>query len=374
MLDKYIIEQAEYFERLYREIETNILVELAKMLSNNAITSTMIYELNRLKDLNLLDRNVIEQLSEITGKPMYEIIQTMEKIGFDSIDFPLYRKAYNENILFNSIDDLDLQPYISRTTDTTFKLIKSVETKARENTFKAFREVLDKTLIQTNAGLITHNQGMISAVKELNKIGVRSATYMSKNKEIHHQLESVMKRVIRTEFIKVSNDVSHEVGIDLGVETWYITQHFGARDKVVNDEYENHAKWQGTVVTTKELYDIAGYGEMLGLGGINCRHRHYAYIEGLSVKPPKQLNQEENSRIYALTQKQRRLEREIRYAKREVLMLEQFEQSIDDVAQATKDAKKVVRLRQATMRKFIDDNSDVLRRNYQNEKVVNINN
>ena len=366
-LDKYITDRARHFELIYRDIETEILIEIAKMINDNGITASGQYKLERLNELIGLDRNVIETLSQITGKPMQEIISTMNTIGFGSIDFTMYRKAYEVGAITKSIDHIILQPYIDRTTETTYKLIKSVETKAKEQSFKQFRAVIDKATIEVNNGIKTPAQAMIDSVKQLNKQGIRSATYMSKDKEIHHQLESVMLRTIRTEFIKVSNDTSHNVGIDLGVEHWYITQHLGARDKGTG--YENHALWQGTVVTTEELETVAGYGEITGLGGINCRHRHYAHIPGVSVEPPPRIDLEENSRVYALTQKQRRLERDVRSAKREVLMLQQFEQSIDDVAQAVKESKQEVRRRQAILKKFVDSNSE-LRRNYTNEKVI----
>lgn len=365
MLDKYIDERALYFEKIYRDIELETLINVARMIKNNGLNQTGIYQLEQLNKMLGLDRNVLEVIAKISGKPLEEILATMNTIGFGSIDFTMYRKAYEIGALPKTIDNLVLQPYIDKTSDITYKLIKSVELSARENVFKQFREQIDKATIETLNGIKTPNKAMVDAVRNLNKQGIRSATYMSKDKEVHHQLESTMLRVIRTEFIKVSNDVAHEVGMDLGVGHWYITQHLGARDKGTG--HENHASWQGTVVTTEELETIAGYGYITGLGGINCRHRHYAHIIGVSPDPPEQIDLEENAEVYALQQRQRLLERRVREAKREVLMIRELGDN-EEVLDELKKSEALVKKRQKQLRDFVNTNG--LKRNYGNEKVV----
>ncbi len=68
------------------------------------------------------------------------------------------------------------------------------------------------------------------------------------------------------------------------------------------------------------LIDSTSYGEPAGIWGINCGHSCNVFIPGLSIIRGEVPDKEKNDELYALTQEQRRLEREVRYAKRNAAM------------------------------------------------------
>lgn len=370
-VDNLIQEESFRLSMIYREIETDILIEIAKMIKLHGLTPSGEYLLTRLNEINSLDMNVIEQISQISGKPLEDILSVMESIGIKSIDFPMYRQAFASSLIIGDIDKLNVDPFIKAMQDETTGIIKGVQTKALQQSFVAYRNTLDRAVISVNTGLLTPNQAMVNSIKQLAKEGITGSTYLREGKPINMGLEPTIYRVLRTEFIKTSNDVSHNVGLELGVKDWYITQHEGARYKVHKHAYENHSKWQGTVVTTDELSSIAGYGEITGLGGINCRHRHYAYIKGVSVEPPKQISQEENKVVSDLITKQRRYEREIRESKREILLLSE-NKGVEEFDNAIIAQNVILRRRQAKMRRLIKDSNGVLRRSSARERVVRV--
>jgi len=79
--------------------------------------------------------------------------------------------------------------------------------------------------------------------------------------------------------------------------------------------------------TTYGDFAVTGYGTAEGLCGINCRHFFWSFIEGVSEIPDYAkmgypTDRAEIERIYKDTQTQRRLEREIRGIKREIIALE----------------------------------------------------
>ena len=354
---------------LYREIETEILIEIARMIKNNGyITATQEYQLDRLLKINSLDMEVVKTVSQITNTPLNDILKVISDVGIASIDFPMYRKAFAKGII-DDIDKLELDPFIKAMIDETTGYIKGVQTKALQQSFIEYRNAIDKAVLSVNSGIKTPNQAMVDSVRELAKVGITGSNYLREGKVVNMGIEPTVYRILRTEFIKTSNDVSHEVGKELGVDTWYITQHLGSRYKVHKHEYENHSKWQGTVVTTNELYSVAGYKEITGLGGINCRHRHYAYIEGVSVKPPQQINEFENKQVSDLVTKQRNHERMIRQSKRSILMLGQLGDN-EEVNNAIINEKVILKRRQAKIRNLIAQSNGVLRRNSANERVV----
>lgn len=100
-----------------------------------------------------------------------------------------------------------------------------------------------------------------------------------------------------------------------------------------------------------------------GLFHPNCRHTISTWIEGASTRP-KPMDTKEIERINKLEAKQRRLEREVRQAKREV-------EGLTD-PRAIQEARRRLRVHQTALRKFVDENSDVLRRDYWRERDTGV--
>lgn len=103
------------------------------------------------------------------------------------------------------------------------------------------------------------------------------------------------------------------------------------------------------------------YGQPDGLFGINCRHVMYPYIPGTkkiySPYPAKQ-----NETAYKNSQIQRKLERNIRGAKRELALMKKTGVEADIQA-----AKEKVARGQSAMRQFIDESGR--RRDYDREQI-----
>lgn len=97
---------------------------------------------------------------------------------------------------------------------------------------------------------------------------------------------------------------------------------------------------------------------------INCHHGPpNVFIPGLSyVRGDGTTDPEANAERYQMSQKQRRLEREVRYAKREAAMLE----AAGDT-EGTEEARQHVRKRQRILKQFVSENE--LKRDYSREWV-----
>lgn len=98
-----------------------------------------------------------------------------------------------------------------------------------------------------------------------------------------------------------------------------VSSHWGAR--------ESHALWQGGIYTLEQFERVCGYGEPSNPNHIysyNCRHTHYPYWPGISEpikfepEPGPFLVNGRKYTCYEATQKQRKMERDIRALKREV--------------------------------------------------------
>src|SRR5690606_14093218 len=106
-----------------------------------------------------------------------------------------------------------------------------------------------------------------------------------------------------------------------------------------------------------------GYGEPWGLRGVHCRHLFYPWVEGLNINNQQQYSEAEMAKNRELSQKQRYYERQVRKAKRSLMLAEE----IGDEATIGK-YKRIVRNRQAKVREFVAEHG--LIRRYDKERVI----
>ena len=149
-----------------------------------------------------------------------------------------------------------------------------------------------------------------------------------------------MRRAMVTGINQTAIDISLHNARQLNCRFMELSAHSGARTGDGGPDYTNHSWWQGQIVSLDgepgylSLKDI-GYGDVKGFGGANCRHNWHLFWPGIGTpaytpealaeyNAPKvpwkgQLLTEEQAR-----QKQRALERKIRRAKRECIVVEEW--------------------------------------------------
>ncbi len=155
------------------------------------------------------------------------------------------------------------------------------------------------------------------------------------------QLDVAVRRAVMTG-VNQLNQKYREQSMDyLETDLVEVTAHLGARNIDGPNGWENHAKWQGGVYRWAakpkasngkypDFEDTCGYGSVTGIGGANCRHSYWPFIEGVSertytdseleaMKPENRPKIEFEGRKYddyQATQKQRQIERTVRKLKR----------------------------------------------------------
>ena len=206
-----------------------------------------------------------------------------------------------------------------------------------------YRRELDKAMIKVCTGTYTQEEVIYDVIHSLADSGLRSIDYGS-GKSM--QLDTAVRLAMRTGAHQMEAKVTDENIKRTGVNLVRVSKHWGARNTGIG--HANHEQWQGKVYFIKEgndyseescrigqdcitsLWYATGYSvdgahenDPLGLNGYNCRHRHYAWFEGISELPdedpepqPVTINGKTYD-YYAATQKMRSMERGIRALKRE---------------------------------------------------------
>lgn len=257
-----------------------------------------------------------------------------------------------------------LEAAYRRTNGTVRNLTKTTATAANQ----AYIKACDDAYMKIQAG-VSPNDAIIDAIREMGKRGITTVDYASGRTD---KIEVAIARAVRTGINQANAEISLTRAAEMGVKHVRVSAHLGARVTKQHD-FTNHAEWQGKVyeldyskpeLARFSLYategqeqftglkavaerikkwwndrfnkkgreyddfvDTCGYGKMLGICGINCRHTFTAFIPGINEVPSESIDKEENEKRYRETQKQRAMERKMRELKREIAALEPLKES-----------------------------------------------
>ena len=246
-----------------------------------------------------------------------------------------------------------------------------VNTVMLESTEQAYRKTVGDVSAQLAATqrILNEETGMVvTGVDTYNK-AVRVSVQRMVNNGLtgfvdhgghHWSPEAYAAMDIKTTMFNTARAAVWERNEQYGNDLYQVSWHDGARPLCY--------PWQGKVISrldlSREVEDDNGgrvhvyaqsdtsYGEAAGLFGVNCGHYPIPFVPGFSrIRKPEQ-NEEQNAKEYALTQEQRRLERELRYEKRDLAILK-AQGADEDVIRAQRQ-----RVRQASdkIEDFCDEN------------------
>lgn len=209
----------------------------------------------------------------------------------------------------------------------------------------AYRKELDKAVIKICSGTFSQDKVVRDVVHDLAQSGLRSIDFAS---GYSMQLDTAARLAVRTGCHQLAGKIQDENIKQTCENLVYVSKHWGARN--TGTGHANHEQWQGRVYFIKEgkdyseeakrigqdyitdLWRATGYSvdgahesDPTGLYGYNCRHKHYVWFEGASSFPKNHYEKEpapvtidgKTYDYYAMTQKMRAMERNIRALKRE---------------------------------------------------------
>ncbi len=235
-----------------------------------------------------------------------------------------------------------------------------------------YRDVVYKAEIHHATGAITVRQAVDRAVKEFLERGINCIEYKDGRRV---NIATYAEMALRTASLRSRLRGEAAKRRELGVDTVLVSQYGACSDTCL--------PWQGRVYiddvwgNSTNVWVVDGRGQSLngkwypllseavegGLFHPNCRHDVTTWYEGIS-RMPTPLDVTAVRERSHLEQRQRELERKVRKWKR----LEEGSQTPENVAKYKRrrlDAQK-------TLREFVREHDDVLRRDYWREKTYDI--
>lgn len=354
MLDpKYLRDVPEGIAEYFDELETRILKDIARRISQNdyMMTSTAEYQMRKLEELGVSMLEIEQAISEvlnITDTKVKEIIHDSS-----------YRSVQKDNDMGKAAG---IEPPHPDLTQAILNGIRSTNTEIRNicNSMAsaanmAFEHALDQAYLSVSSGAFSFADAVKTAVNDLGKNGIRWIDYPT---GAHRRADSAIRNALRTGVNQTAARCQEQNLDEMDCNLVETTSHMGARPE--------HAKWQGMLFWRKtpvnglqNFYEATGYGTGAGLCGWNCRHNFFPNFDGeLSFE---HYDEEANAKQYELDQQQRYNERKIREWKRRQAVNKAG--GVDN----TREAKKV-RAWQKRQEDFLKNHPD-MKRNYAREMI-----
>lgn len=352
-------------------IELDLIYDILSRIDNySSHKGTLKWYTDKLTELKLLDKDnlrVFKKNKKILKKAIEDIAKECGgKIDNLSKLQDYYNQGKINNNPLNLYDSASINNLINNAIKDTNDIMNLIQTKALEGSKESYKQILNKAYIETASGVYTYTEAIRRATNELAEKGIQAAHY-SDGRSI--SIEAVVRRDVITRMNKLVGDVELQHAKDLETNLVYVDQHLGARirNKYMKHDYEAHAEWQGKKYMINgssdkypNFYEATGYGEMLGLKGINCYHDFRPTWEWEKIKD--QIDSKKNEEEYKKLQSKRTQERNLRKIRRKIAEAEAMGDEVK-----LKKLKEINKEQTEDYEKWLKENN--MKRDYSREYV-----
>ena len=302
----YLQNVGDDLEKLYQELATEILVDIAERIKMNqdAMTSTTEYLNNKLKQLGLQQDWINKKLAEILHISEGEVDRIMQQSAYKSIRDTFDRLEAGGY----DTSGLEFSDQIKKGTSALWGDIQNLTRTTAQLASDTFMRYYDMAYLQVSSGAYSLDQATANTIDKLCREGLTKVSYPS---GAQRSIEAAVRLAVRTAVNQNALACEKSVIDELDINLVQTSAHMGARP--------SHAAWQGKVFWVnypegnyENFYEATGYGTGAGLGGWNCRHSFTAYFPGISEDYNQLVKPYENDRVYQMEQKQRSYERKMR--------------------------------------------------------------
>lgn len=322
--EKLLIPLIELIDDIEMDLITNILERIDNY---DSVRGSLEWYVDKLSELKLLDKDNLSIFKKNKKELKKRIVELSEFCGNHIDNLEKLNDYYEKGLLSTNPVTLyknnAINTLVNNAIKDTTDIMDLIQTKAIEGSNKAYKNILNKAYIETSSGAYTYTEAIRRAVDEFAEKGIQTVHYKN-GKSL--SIESVTRRDVITRMNKLTGDCEIERAKELGTNLIYVDQHLGARvrTKYTKHDYEAHAEWQGKKYMIEgssdkyeNLYKATGYGEMLGLKGINCYHNMHPTWEWEKID--ERIDLEENKKVREILDKRNYYARKSRYLKQKRL-------------------------------------------------------
>ena len=308
---------------IYQNLELQIIEEIATRIANFGYANMVV--LNDIKiaqEMGFLYQDIVRLVAEYNNTSYEKVAEIFNQAGAQTLKFDdkIYTEAGLNPLPINQSSSMVqiLNSTIEKTAGNLQNLVMTTAISSQT----AFYNAMNMAYMEVSTGVKSYSQSILDSIKKLADTG----GYITYPSGRQMNIESAVRMNIITGVNQTCGKLQELRADELGWDLMELTAHSGARP--------SHAEWQGKIVSRSgqkgylSLDDI-GYGSATGFKGINCRHDWYPYHKGSArAYTQEQLQEWQNEKVtyngkkiskYDATQMQRRMERQIRADKKELV-------------------------------------------------------
>lgn len=366
---------ADSITNIYSELEDHIFNIIIKALKQSRFENVekedvLLWQAKQLSKMGVLNENVIDLLASYTGETQEAIEQLIKGNGVkvvNEIDRELERMVHKSVPVSDDVNKI-LDSLIRQ----TFKVLNNnvnqtlITTNFNENAvMRAYQAILKQSTLESMTGLKTHEKAVRDNVYKMVDMGIKSGFVDKAGRE--WSMEAYSRTVIQSTSHRTFNDLRLKRMEDFDCVTALMSSHPSARKACATIQGD----WVLVVPKNKapdefkhlpSIYDH-GYGDPDGTQGINCKHILYPGRPDINTNNQPQYDADEAQENAEIQQKQRKLERDIRYQKKRMNAALELEDP-----ETVQMCKQVISNKQKQLRELINDN-EFLVRDYSREQV-----
>ena len=309
--------------QIYQNLELQIIEEIATRIANFGYANTVVInDLRIAQEMGFLYQDIVKLVAEYNNTTYEKVNEIFYEAGEKTLNYDdkIYKEAGLNPTPLQQDESIKqiMNATIGRTSGNLQNLCMTTATAGQTQ----FVNAINNAYLYTSTGVKSYTQAIIDEIKNIGQQGAE-IQYPSGRKR---SIESAIRMNIITAVNQNCGKIQEERASELSWDLMELTAHSGARP--------SHAEWQGKIVSlsgqkgylSKE--DI-GYGEATGFKGINCRHDWHPYYKGSTrAYTQEQLNAWKSEKVmyngkeyskYDATQIQRKMERQIRTDKKELV-------------------------------------------------------
>lgn len=349
MIDEKLQEKLlSVFDKRYQDYNTKVLEELGNVIKQfKDLTPSQAYKLGQQLKYNTTVKDLLNELSKISGLSVKDLKAILEKVARENIGFAdVYYKSrgletpiYSENRalqrLVSSVYNISGAEFKNIAKSTGFRLLGDNGEPLLLNIDETYKYVIDKCVVAISQGKETYQQSMRSTLKQLSSSGVRKIEYES---GYSRRLDTSIRQNILDSIRQVSNESQKLFGKEFDSDGVEVSVHeMPAPDHELvqgrqfsNEEFENFQNDRKAIDYTGMVFEPEFEGhDRRSISEYNCYHYIFSIVLGVSKpqysdKKLQEIIDNKNKtfkfdgktyNMYEGTQLQRKIEAAIRGAK-----------------------------------------------------------
>lgn len=350
---------------IYLKLEGLLLDSIGKAVGNGSgvkLDNLAQWKADKLQSASHLQRQhlqVITQASKAANPKMKQMIRETAANEGIRVEREIRDRLPDKSVVSYS-DSANIANAIAVQDIEALTRLELMNATMLKQSSSIYLEIITQASAEFSRGGIALDEALTKTAKKWAENGIPA---LIDRRGAKWSTEAYANMIVKNTQKNVGNKIQEARFDDYDVDLVEVSSHVGSRP--------THIEYQGRIYSRSGKSDkypplsSTTYGKIDGIvTGINCDHRLYVYVEGISVQRHYPFDKKASIAIYKESQRQRLLERNIRKAKQQLSILQSMKANEKDL----KDARRIVSHRQAKMRQFINKTGRT--RRYNREKIV----